>query len=486
MTRKILAALAVGLLGATAPAAAADRPIFKAAPAAVVAPWTGFFIGAHVGAGSSRKEFFDNFPEPDLELDADVKLKGALGGLQAGYNHQFGWLVLGVEGDFSWARIRKQDFPCFPFGDQICSAEAQWFATVTGRIGAALGPALVYVKGGAAWVHDRFTNLATCAGNQPIVAGGIFADCGDRYFGDHTRPGWTIGGGIEYAISAHWSVKAEYNHMKFRDRSVPFEDVDGDFFTELIKQRIDVIKFGVNYRFPVAGLAPVPLTAMGYAGPGPLAEGNGGHVLAFAGGDFGKHHAVGWLGAFLAPYSGLEVSGVRVLIYGEGGGYKYFGDPGEVFRGTYTGGTVLAGYGFEGDNYSVNLMAGVNAEHHDINGIDPLNTVQGTEFGLKLRADAALLPTSQTLLAGEAQYSTAFDTYSAKIKAGFDLTSGRQIFLGPELSVLGNERFDQWRVGAHLTQVKLGAIEIDLAAGYAHDSNVGAGAYGTVEVSRKF
>jgi outer membrane immunogenic protein len=482
--------LGMAALAAIAPASAADQaPVFKAAPAAVAAPWTGFFIGAHIGAASSRKQFFDNFPFPDLELDADVRLKGWLGGLQAGFNYQMNWLVLGIEGDFSWAKVDKKDFSCFPFGDQVCSAEAEWFATVTGRVGAAFGPALLYFKGGAAWVHETFSNLATCAGSQPIFAGGVFADCGDRYFGRQTRLGWVIGGGIEYALSAHWSMKVEYNHMDFGERSVLLVDDEGDFFTELIKQRVDVIKAGVNYRFPVGAALPtsLPVKALAYADPGPFpADKSGGYVLPFVGSDFSKHSYSGWLGAFLAPYSGLDNSGLRVLIYGDGGTYKYFGDPGETFRGNFVGGTVLVGYGFEGDNYSINLLAGANAEHHTVSPRDPLNSVQGTEAGLKLRTDIWVQPAPQTMAAAEAEYSTAFQTYSAKLKLGYDVTAGKQVFIGPEISVAGNERYDHWRVGAHVTQVKLGRAQLDVSAGYAHDSNVGSGAYGTVELSTKF
>ena len=40
-------------------------------------------------------------------------------------------------------------------------------------------------------------------------------------------------------------------------------------------------------------------------------------------------------------------------------------------RGTYAFGDVLAGYGFEGDTYSINVMAGVNAVNHMLSRFDP-------------------------------------------------------------------------------------------------------------------
>jgi hypothetical protein len=95
-------------------------------------------------------------------------------------------------------------------------------------------------------------------------------------------------------------------------------------------------------------------------------------------------------------------------------------------------------------------------------------------------------PTPQTLVYGEAEYSTAFHSYFAKAKFGYDVTQTQQVFIGPEVAASGNQRYDQWRVGAHVTQLKFGKINMDISAGYAHDSSVGASAYGTTEFSTKF
>ena len=169
----------------------------------------------------------------------------------------------------------------------------------------------------------------------------------------------------------------------------------------------------------------------------------------------------------------------------EGGTYKYPVTGGSI-RGIEAAGTLLAGHGFEGDNYSANLLLGVNAINHMLSAIDPSNSVQGTAFGLKVRADAWINPTPQTLLYGEAEYSTAFRTYFAKAKFGYDVAQPQQVFIGPMVAASGNERYDQWRVGAHVTQLKIGKINMDFSAGYAHDSSVGAGAFGTTEFSTNF
>jgi outer membrane immunogenic protein len=58
------------------------------------------------------------------------------------------------------------------------------------------------------------------------------------------------GTGIEIALSGNWSMKGEYNYMNLGTRSVTFTGTPaGVTFDGDIRQRIHVVKFGVNYRF---------------------------------------------------------------------------------------------------------------------------------------------------------------------------------------------------------------------------------------------
>jgi len=479
-------AVVASLVGST-PALAADMPVFlKAAPLpSFVGPWTGFYGGAHGGFGWGNTQFFDNFPTPDGELDADPSVKGFVGGFQAGYNRQFNWLVVGMEGDFSWSGA-SANFSCFQFGNQVCSAKPEWFGSLSGRLGVASGPALFYVKGGAAWAHDHFTDLATCSGSQPRSRAGIRAACGDTFFGDQTRPGWLFAVGIEYFIAPDWSAKIEYDYMDFGSKSVPFGDGDNGFFTEEIHQKMNLIKVGLNYHFGWSPTVGLPARASSYAAaPEPQGDEEASRVLAFSAFDVSKYSYSGIAGALIAPFKDLDTSGLRFFMLGDTGVYKYPAE-GKFIRGAYESGDVLVGYAFEGDFYSINLLAGANAVNHTLSDIDPENKVQGTAFGVKVRADAWINPTPKTLAYGEAEYSTAFQTYFTKAKFGYDFTSGKEIFVGPEVVRLGDERFNQLRIGSHITQMKFGKIQVDVSAGYAHDSIVGNGAYGNVEVSTNF
>ena len=106
----IIGALAaLPMLAASLSAQAADMPLYKAPPPAPVPfSWTGFYIGAHVGAGWGNREFDFN----DLTAlapflwNSSTPVNGPLAGGQIGANWQAGWAVLGVEADGSWANLQ--------------------------------------------------------------------------------------------------------------------------------------------------------------------------------------------------------------------------------------------------------------------------------------------------------------------------------------------------------------------------------------------
>ena len=105
----VVFAAATGL--AVYAATAADLPVAPApvpvapvasAPGAIFS-WTGFYIGGHVGGGFERSSWSDPFTGANNAFTSGA---GFLGGAQAGANVQFNRLVLGVEGDFSYAGLK--------------------------------------------------------------------------------------------------------------------------------------------------------------------------------------------------------------------------------------------------------------------------------------------------------------------------------------------------------------------------------------------
>ncbi len=227
--------LAAGTALCVCSAQAADLPMAPrpapVAPVAYVAPvynWSGFYIGGHIGGGFSNSSWSD--PITGANGD-DFSKSGFLGGGQVGVNAQYNWLVVGLEGDFSWTGLKGSSTDSI--GDKI-NTNVDWTSTVTGRVGAAFDRLLVYGKGGLALADDQssFTDL-----------GGNTASNGSM-----VRTGWTVGGGLEYALTQNLSAKVEYDYLGFGNKTMNFTTplVGVSSNTNL---NVQEVKAGLNFRF---------------------------------------------------------------------------------------------------------------------------------------------------------------------------------------------------------------------------------------------
>jgi len=216
------------------------------------------------------------------------------------------------------------------------------------------------------------------------------------------------------------------------------------------------------------------------------------HWLPFAGFDVTSNGSFnGFSGFQYAPQKGgFDETGLRFWLLGGYGGYHYqAGD--QRITGSYWESDALIGYSFERDNGSLAFYVGLNSQEHRLSQFDPENSVQGTQLGAKFRTDAWYNPTPNTLLYGEGEYSTAFGTYFASGKYGYSFTGGRttedkQIYVGPQVTLLGNDRYQEWRIGAHVTTLNFGKVDFEVGAGYQHNTDAGGGAYGLVGLNTKF
>jgi outer membrane immunogenic protein len=164
-----------------------------------------------------------------------------LAGGQVGCDYQFAsnW-VAGIEGSASWANIRGSSDPFFS-GKASFRAQTQWIAAATGRLGYAFDRWMIYGKGGPAWAGDKYE-----------VSGAILGTPFD-YTGSETRTGWTVGGGVEWAFWQNWSAKLEYAYYDFGTRSLVLIDPVNGPDPSSIKQRIQTVTVGINYRFWTGG-----------------------------------------------------------------------------------------------------------------------------------------------------------------------------------------------------------------------------------------
>ena len=254
MRRLVLALFATSSLTAAISqvASAADLKLVYKGPPSTIEPWSwsGFYVGAHVGAGWGTKAqtiFFDGIGVPTFNGSTHT-VNGILGGVQVGYNWQpVDQWVWGVEAQFSWADLEGQG-SCSFVADNNCRTRADWLGTAAIRLGWTADKALIYVKGGGAWIHDKHEI-------------DLFRLADTLNTADETGWGWMFGAGVEYALTGNWSAKVEYNYLDFGTRTVTLNNAAAALINDPnvpITQRTHLIKFGVNYRLwpgPVAGSA---------------------------------------------------------------------------------------------------------------------------------------------------------------------------------------------------------------------------------------
>jgi outer membrane immunogenic protein len=180
----LLGAASAAALALMIPAAqAADLPAYEPAPE-VAAPlpgftWSGPYVGAQTGYSWGRA--------------SNTKYNGWQVGGFAGYNFQFdnSPVVVGLETDFNWADIdgnRRGG----GFGTKL---QSDWNGATRVRLGYAFDRILVYGAGGVAYSDREF-----------------------RRFGDKdtkTAFGWTVGGGVEAAVSDNVTIRGEYRYTDY-------------------------------------------------------------------------------------------------------------------------------------------------------------------------------------------------------------------------------------------------------------------------------
>lgn len=212
-----LGALCV-LAAAAAPTFAADMYRapdtggYKDGPAYAGVNWTGLYAGLNAGGAWSSDSVPLNglggsgwapyYPDPLRTRTLDGS--GFSGGAQIGYNRQFDTVVAGIEADISGlsgGANLKESGAGFnsPYTLNLIE-KLDWLATVRGRLGfVAAERTLLYATGGLAFGDVSTTSKLDFTNSTQYDAAG-----------SETKVGWVLGGGVEHALAANWSLKAEY------------------------------------------------------------------------------------------------------------------------------------------------------------------------------------------------------------------------------------------------------------------------------------
>ena len=216
--------LGAGEAGAADPPASAPAP----APAPAFADWSGGYLGLQGSAGAAfgdldlgpttiggrpapRTRTGDGTGRSDLGRDATT----AVGGAFAGWNWQTGPYLAGIEADLSGTNLKRSVSSARaagfgyeavdpPFG--LVRDKTEVLGALRGRLGYAFERSLVYATFGLAGATARV--LAT----YPDAAGGIASAHGDVGF-----LGFTLGAGVQVAVSPHLSLGLDYRYADLGD-----------------------------------------------------------------------------------------------------------------------------------------------------------------------------------------------------------------------------------------------------------------------------
>ncbi len=188
--------------------------------AAVVAPtwnWSGLYFGVNSGwAWSSTSAAFPTTGvNPALQIAGvpgmgfDTSTDAPVAGGQIGLQHQFGQLVVGVEGGLNVTYQNKYGEDLCPrqtIANFNCVARLDDVLTLGGRLGWSMGKWMPYLTGG--YASARFNEQAQNRSLAPIGFTII-------NYGDSRDSGYYIGGGVDLAMAHGWTIGIDYKHFDF-------------------------------------------------------------------------------------------------------------------------------------------------------------------------------------------------------------------------------------------------------------------------------
>lgn len=189
--------------------------------------WTGVYLGAQIGGG-----WYGDKPGSDPGY-VPVRTHGVLGGLYGGYNWQAPGtpLVLGLDADFTLNGVNGRGHSANGNSGTI---DWKWTGAVRGRVGYALDRFLPYVAGGLGF--GRFETAYAWPSGSKIE-------------GEATVTGWTIGAGIDYAITDNLIARLDYRYTDFGKNKVNLNYLGSYYDSSEVESNMHDVRVGVSYKF---------------------------------------------------------------------------------------------------------------------------------------------------------------------------------------------------------------------------------------------
>lgn len=240
----------------------------------IVAPtfsWTGFYFGGQIGgfSGKTKMDILAKGQKIPVSDDYLPKLSGFMGGLYAGSNIDLGnGLILGVDTDIMWSNkddtktgktyviapghinyinkllkdasinIGKDALEAGAKRTHSFTFKEKWAGATRVRIGFAAERIMPYVAGGIAYtqLQDTASISITEKDSDKVIASGILSD------ETKTLVGYTLGAGVDLAMTNNIIVRAEYRYSDFGKKKFSNDKYETSYKT-------NDFRVGVAYKF---------------------------------------------------------------------------------------------------------------------------------------------------------------------------------------------------------------------------------------------
>jgi len=166
--------------------------------------WTGLYGGLEDGVAASHTSY-------DFTTNTTAKHKGdgALVGLRIGYNYALGNdFVAGVEANVDGSTINGST-ACVS-NTANCSYRVRYLSAINGRLGYAQDRFLFTASAGLAYANIKYKTMPY-TGYTGTATG----------HSSSNMMGWTIGAGVDYAVTDRIIMSAGYKYYNFNKKPLP-------------------------------------------------------------------------------------------------------------------------------------------------------------------------------------------------------------------------------------------------------------------------
>lgn len=221
--------------------------------------WAGFYVGISGGykfgatdidleLGGDWNSNAQSRADGDLVEEAanhDLDMSGGeLGGV-LGYNFLFGNWLIGLEADGGYLWLRDSHQALGGLVDEYnveTSLKTHYLFTFAPRLGYTFCRWMPYITGGLAVGDIDFDQSFITIGS-----GGL----GQSGHDDDAHAGWMVGGGLEYALTDHWHIRAQYQYIDLGEADFDTEFTGLPTFTghHEAELREHNASFAIMYKF---------------------------------------------------------------------------------------------------------------------------------------------------------------------------------------------------------------------------------------------